>query len=284
MFSKLPVILDGGTGSHLNAAGKPSNMCSEQFIIENPEVLIKLQKAYVDAGSTILMSPTFGANAVALKKYGYYGDIKAICASLVDLSRKASGGKALIAGDIAPTGLMPEPFGDTEEDFLLDVFTEAAGALEEAGVDLFAIETQLVSTEADIALRAVRSVSKKPVMMSFSVTENGRTFFGEKLTDIWDMFKDAGLSAFGVNCIGDPEALCNIIADLRRVCDIPIIAKPNAGLPDSSSGVPVYNFPAETMEKYALKLYESGARLIGGCCGTGPEHIAAVKKALSPFM
>ena len=281
MFSDFPVILDGGTGSHLNAAGKSENMSSEQFIMENPSVLVNLQKAYVEAGSTVLMAPTFGANRVNLKKFDYYGDMDALCKELVELSRSASDGKALIAGDIAPTGLMPEPFGDTEDEFFFDVFRESASALEKAGVDLFAIETQLVSAEAMLALKAVRSVSSKPVMMSFTVTENGSTFFGEKITDIWKIFKDEGLAAFGINCIGNLDALCSIIKDLAAVCDVPIIAKPNAGLPDSSSGTPVYNLEPATMGEYAVKLSKAGAKLIGGCCGTGPEHISAISAALS---
>ncbi len=280
MFTKLPLILDGATGTQLQKLGMPAGSCTETWVLDNPEKFVDMQRAYVDAGSNMVYAPTFGANSVNLSHHGVVADVGEMVARLVALSREAADGRALVIGDISSTGEILEPYGDTEEDELLAVFTEQARALEDAGVDLFGVETQMYLDEARLAVKAVKAVSRKPLMVSFSCGPTGRTIWGEDLRDVCRGLEAEGIDAFGINCCGDLELVAKLIAQLREVTSLPLIAKPNAGVPVTRDGKSVYELPAETMAEYALRFREAGAGLIGGCCGTDETHIAAIKAAL----
>lgn len=280
MFSKLPIIMDGATGTELQRMGMPGGCCTEQWVLDNPDKLIALQRGYVEAGSGMIFVPSFGANRVNLEKHGVEKSVEYICAAATELSREASGGRALVAGDISPTGLLLEPYGDTEADELLEVFQEQARGLEKAGVDLFGLETQMYLDEAALAARAVRSVSDKPMIVSFSCGPTGRTLWGESLADICRAMEEFEISAFGVNCCGDLDVVCSVLEELRQVTDLPLIAKPNAGMPKNVDGRNVYDLPPEELGRYALEFRKRGAGLIGGCCGTDKRHIAAIRDAL----
>ena len=281
MFNDLPMIMDGATGTRLQALGMPAGACTEDWIIKNPDKLIEVQKGYIEAGSEMLYAPTFGAHRVNFQKHGIERSVESMVGELVELSRHAAGGKALVAGDLSSTGLLVEPYGDTEPEELFEVFREQAAALEKAGVDLFGIETQMYLDEAAIAARAVRSVSDKPIICSFSCGPTGKSLWGEDLADVCEGLGEFELSAFGVNCCGDMELLCTVLEGIRRVTDLPLIAKPNAGLPKTlDDGTMAYDMDPEELAKYAVKFVECGAGLIGGCCGTDGRHIAAIARAL----
>lgn len=281
MFEKKFIIMDGATGTELQRMGMPAGACTEKWVLDNPDKLFQIQRAYVEAGSGMIYAPTFGANEVNLGKHGLASELESMCRALVDISRRAAGENALVAGDISSTGELVEPYGDMEEDELFDIFARQAQAIENAGVDLFGIETQMYLDEARIAVRAVKSVSKKPVIVSFSCGPTGKTLWGEDLCTVCGELESEGIDAFGINCCGDLELMCSLLEQLHASTELPLLAKPNAGVPVTRDGKMVYELSPAELGEYAVRFYRSGARLIGGCCGTTSEHIKAVKQALN---
>lgn len=174
----LPILLDGATGSELYKRGMPAGAYTEQWVLGHPEALLELQRGYVAAGSQVLIAPTFGANRVRLEQHGIFGQVADYNRRLVELSRQAAGGRALVAGDMAPTGLFIAPFGESSFEELVAIYTEQAAALAAAGVDLFLIETTMTMPEARAAVLACKSVSDRPVWVTFTCDENGRTLSG----------------------------------------------------------------------------------------------------------
>lgn len=276
----LPLLLDGATGSELLRRGMPAGSCAEAWVLQHPEVLLELQRAYVSAGAEVLLAPTFGANAVRLEEHGLPGKVEEYNLRLVELSRQAAGGKALVAGDLAPTGKFIEPFGEYTFEKLVDVYTEQAAALEKAGVDLFLVETTMTMPEARAAVLAIRSVSERPVLVSFTCDENGRTLSGTDVLAALIVMQGMGVSAFGLNCSSGPDRMLEQIRRLSPYARVPLLAKPNAGLPEMVDGRAVYHCPPEEFASYTRALAEAGVRVFGGCCGTTPAHIAALKAAV----
>ena len=276
----LPLLLDGATGSELLRRGMPAGSCAEAWVLQHPEVLLELQRAYVSAGAEVLLAPTFGANAVRLEEHGLPGKVEEYNLRLVELSRQAAGGKALVAGDLTPTGKFIEPFGEYTFEKLVDVYTEQAAALEKAGVDLFLVETTMTMPEARAAVLAIRSVSERPVLVSFTCDENGRTLSGTDVLAALIVMQGMGVSAFGLNCSSGPDRMLEQIRRLSPYARVPLLAKPNAGLPEMVDGRAVYHCPPEEFASYTRALAEAGVRVFGGCCGTTPAHIAALKAAV----
>lgn len=273
--------MDGATGTELQRLGMPAGSCTEKWVLQNPDKMLLLQRAYVAAGSRMIYAPTFGANEINFFKHGIdKSEIVPMCRDLVAISREAADGLAMVIGDISSTGELVEPYGDMEEDELFAVFVRQAEAIEGAGVDLFGVETQMYLDEARLAVKAVKTVSSKPIIVSFSCGPTGKTLWGEDLCDVCAELEEEGIAAFGVNCCGDLDVLCSVLEKLHESTSLPLIAKPNAGVPVVRDGVSRYDFPTERMAEYALKFYERGARLVGGCCGTTPLHIEAISKAL----
>ena len=281
LLEKNILILDGATGTELRRAGMPIGVCTEQWVLENPNALISLQRAYADAGSDIVYAPTFGLNRISLRSHGVGdADIRDWALKLVGFSREAVGGRCLIGGDIAPTGALPIPDGDITREDLIGVFAEQAEALENAGVDFFAVETQMSVYEAEAAVSAVQSVSRKPILISFTVTDIGRTICGDRLTDALEVFQAMGVVGFGINCCGDLNLLMELLAELQPGASIPLIAKPNAGRPKPMPGGDGYDMTPDELVAYVPRFTAAGARYIGGCCGTDPTHIKAIANNL----
>ena len=280
IFDKLPLILDCASGTEMQKHGYSSGECLEKWILDNPEHLIALERSCVEAGSDIIYAPTFGANRMLLSKHGLEKHVRDYNLRLVELSQKATEGRALVAGDMAPTGAALEPYGDMEREELLEIFEEQAKSLEEAGVDIFVVETQLSGEEAAAAVEAIKSVSKKPIFVSFTGTESGRTFYGEKFGDLLLTMQDLGVSAFGANCIGDFKLLKMLVAEMKAVSRIPIIVKPNAGIPVNENGELKYKLSPEDFAENMVQLKALGASLLGGCCGTSVQHISALMEKL----
>lgn len=275
-----PILLDGATGTQLQQRGMPQGVCTETWVLEHPEALLDLQRAYVQAGSQVLMAPTFGANQANLAHHGVTGRTAEINKALVALSRQAADGKALVAADLSPTGLFIPPFGETPFDELVDIYAEQARACSQAGADLFVAETTMTMPEARAAVLAVRSVSDKPVWVSFTCDENGRTLSGTDVLAALIVMQGMGVSAFGLNCSTGPEAMLEQLERLTPYATVPLIAKPNAGLPRTENGRTVYHCPPEEFAQYVDRMAAAGVRIFGGCCGTTPEHIAALKQAV----
>ena len=269
-------FLDGATGTNLMKAGMPRGVCVEKWVLDNPDVIIGLQKEYVQSGSDIIYSPTFGANPVSLAKYGLEDKTEEMNESLVKLSRIATDGKAKVAGDISSTGLLMAPMGDASYEQIKNAYMRQAKALHNAGVDLFILETFSSLGECLAAFDGVRAVSDKDIAVSVTVENSGKTLCGDTPESCLIALSARGACAFGVNCSSGVESMAKIIGRLNKISSVPLISKPNAGLPVIVNGENVFPDSAESFaDKYTV-LAEAGASFVGGCCGTTPAHIKAL--------
>lgn len=281
LVKKGQVLLDGATGTNLQKAGMPVGVCPEQWILENSEVLIDLQKRYVEAGTDILFAPTFTASRIKLKEYGLEDHLEEMNRKLVALSKEAAKGtNALVAGDLTMTGEQLYPLGDLMFEDLVDVYKEQAKIIAEAGADLFVVETMMSLQECRAAVLAIREVCDLPVMVSLTYNEDGRTLYGTDPVTAVVVMQSLGADAVGMNCSTGPEAMLEPIAKMAEYATIPLLAKPNAGMPELIDGQTVFNVEPEEFAEVGKKLVEEGAAIIGGCCGTTPEHIRALKEAV----
>ena len=282
-FSRLtaqrPVLLDGATGSCLREAGMPVGVSPELWVLEHPEALLNLQRSYVEAGSRIVMAPTFSANRLSLKHFGLEEQVGELNARLAALSKKAVGGRALVAGDLSTLGRPLEPVGELPYGEAYDTYREQMEALEAAGADLLAVETLMGMDEAAAALDAAAAL-EMPVMVSFSVESDGGLLFGGSIREAAVVVQEMGASAVGVNCSVGPDQLEAVIRSIRAAVEIPVIAKPNAGLPVmDEAGRAHYSMAPEDFARHMETLMAAGAGLAGGCCGAGPAYIRALAAA-----
>ncbi len=269
------MLLDGAMGTNLYKAGMPKACCVEAWELAHSEVVLQLQREYVEAGARIIYAPTFGANNARLKKFGLYDQIEEMNENLVSLSKQAAGNRAYVAGDIAPTGLLLKEFGgDMSRCALFEIYREQAGILYDAGCDLMAIETMTSVAEAEIAVDAVQSICDLPIICTLSVRKNGSAYYGGHLFDGALIMKRKGVDAYGFNCCSGFEGLEALTEKLRSLTDIPVVAKPNAGMPSlDANGEYVYDYSPVTYAKEMKKLIAAGATLVGGCCGTNPSFL-----------
>lgn len=276
------LYLDGATGSNLMKAGMQAGVCPEQWILEHEDVLVSLQQAYVQAGSDIVYAPTFTANRIKLAEYGLENDIKEINVKLLQLSKKAVGGKALVAGDLTMTGKQLKPMGPLEFEELIDVYKEQIRYLEEAGADLLVIETMMSLQETRAAAIAAMETSSLPVMATLTFETDGRTLFGSDAASAAIALNGLHVDAIGANCSTGPDKMCEVIRTMREVTELPLIAKPNAGLPSlNDEGMTVYDMDSDTFAEEMIQVVQSGASILGGCCGTTPEYIEKLKAKTS---
>ena len=274
------ILLDGATGSNLMAAGKPAGVCTEQWVLEHPQVLQDLQRAYVAAGSQIVYAPTFGANRSSLSVFGLEHETRDMNRRLVELCRAGVGTSALIAGDITTTGKL-RPQGELTYEDLLDIYKEQIEALAEAGVDLLVAETMLGVEETMAALDAAGAVCDLPMMCSLTLEADGTALFGGSAVEAVVALQEMGACAVGLNCSVGPDQLRAVVAEMYRVARLPVIAKPNAGMPAiTETGQAVYSMDAPRFAAAMMDLVDAGATVVGGCCGTTPEHIRMLREAL----
>ena len=276
------VYLDGACGSNLYLAGMPRGICAEQWILEHEQVMADLQRGYVQAGSQLIYAPTFGANRAALSLYGLEKQVKEYNSRLVDLSRRAVGDRVLVGGDLSPTGkVLTSQGGETEVDEVYEIYREQIACLAEEGVDFLAAETMLSVEETMIALDAAQSVCQLPVLCSLTLEADGNALYGGNGVEAVETLQDMGASAVGVNCSVGPDQLENVIRNMKRAARIPILAKPNAGLPlMDEQGNAHYSMGPREFAMHMKKLVQAGASLIGGCCGTTPEYIKKTRLLL----
>lgn len=279
MELRFPLILDGATGTELQRRGYTGDISMEQWTLAHPDCIRELQRGYVDAGSRVLYTPTFGGNAVRLAAHGVTEDVAAYNRCLAALTREAAGDKALVAGDMAPTGLFLPPLGDASFRQLVDAYAQQVAGLEEAGVDLYVIETMISLSDARAAVLAVRAVTDKPIFVTFACDGNGRSISGTDVTAALTALQDMGIDAFGLNCSTGAQMLPQL-RRLRAYARVPLIAKPSAGLPVMVDGRAVYDCPPEAFAACVPAMLDSGVMIFGGCCGTTAAHIAALRDAL----
>lgn len=275
------VILDGATGSNLRKAGMPVGSSSEEWVLKYPQILQELQKAYVDAGSDIVYAPTFAANRINLKNFGLSDKVVELNTQLVKIAKDGVGGRAWVAGDLTTTGQPMEPGGTLTYDELYQAYREQIKVLADAGVDLLVAETMLGVEETMVALDAAQSVCDLPVMCSLSLEADGTARYGGNAIEAVTTLQEMGADAVGLNCSVGPDQLEAVITNMKQVAKVPILAKPNAGMPQiTDKGEAVYDMTAEHFAYYTKKLVEAGAGLVGGCCGTTPEYIRKLAEIL----
>ena len=275
------LYLDGATGSNLVKAGMPSGVCPEQWILEHRDVMLKLQKDYVQAGTNILYAPTFTANRIKLAEYHLEKNMSAMIHELVAISREAAasspGHTVLVAGDITMTGEQLKPMGKMELEDLIDIYKEQILSMVDAGVDLLVVETMMSLAETRAALIAAKEVCDLPVIATLTFEADGRTLFGTDAKTAAIVLESLGASAIGANCSTGPAQMESIISDMVTHTRIPVIAKPNAGLPFlDENGNTCYNMEAEEFTEEMEILVNAGASIVGGCCGTTPEFIRQI--------
>ena len=281
------VFLDGATGTNLMKAGMPAGVCPEAWILENKDVMRRLQAAYAESGANIVYAPTFTGNRIKLADYGLGDRIRKINTELVQLTKEAVGDDVIVAGDITMTGRQLKPIGDLDFDELVDVYKEQISILKEAGCDILVVETMMSLQECRAALIAAKEVCDLAVMVTLTFEADGRTLYGSDAAASAITLEALGASAIGANCSTGPDKMEEIIRNMVSVTSIPVIAKPNAGLPTvNENGDTEYDMGPDTFVKEMERLVNAGASIIGGCCGTTPDYIKGLFEkynAVKPF-
>ena len=266
LLARGPVLLDGATGSNLMRAGMPRGICTEVWVTEHPEPLLALQRDYIAAGSQIIYAPTFCANRRGLARCGRENDVALLNRQLVALST---------------TGVPLEPAGTMTYHELFEIYTEQITALAEAGADLLVVETMLGIDEMTVALEAAQSVCTLPVLCSMTVQADGSGYFGGTCVEAVETLQELGAAAVGINCSTGPDQLESLVRNMRQAAKVPLLVKPNAGMPEiSPEGEAIYSMGPAAFAQHMRTLIDAGAALVGGCCGTDPRYISALRDVL----
>jgi methionine synthase / methylenetetrahydrofolate reductase(NADPH) len=280
-----PHLFDGGMGTMLYAHGVFINRSYDELVLSNPDLVRSIHAEYVQAGAELLETNTFGANPVKLGQHGLEGRVLEINARAAELARAAGGDRALVGGAVGPLGIRIEPYGPTSLDEARSHFRAQVDGLVEGGVDFFVLETFADLAEIRQALGAVRDASDLPVVAQMTVREDGTTLYGTTVELCGQRLAEWGADVVGLNCSVGPHGILGAVERLAATIGLPISAQPNAGLPREIDGRKIYMASPEYMAKYTRRLIQAGARFVGGCCGTTPEHIrrmADALQALSP--
>jgi methionine synthase I (cobalamin-dependent) len=273
---ELPMLLDGATATNLSECGMPGGVCVEKWILEHPEPLLKLQRAFIAAGSRAVYAPTFGANRACLKQYGLENEVTELNRQLVALSQSvAKPAGVLVGGDISPTGLFVPPYGKADFDDIYDIYREQIRALDEAGVDFLAIETQNSLADMRAAVLAARTTNL-PIFVTVTVDQSGHTMTGGSLLPAVITLQAMGVDAIGLNCSFGPGPMLEQIESILPYTSIPIIAKPNTMREEPRKA---FLLPDEFANEMRALLH-AGVKIAGGCCGATPEHIRALAQAM----
>ena len=280
LLSRGPLLLDGATGSNLQKSGMPKGCCTEQWVLSHPEKLVALQRAYAQAGSNIIYAPTFQAQPIALERVGLQDQTEEINARLVALSRSAAPG-CLIAGDLTTLATYCDSWDEVCFDLLVENYSRQIRGLIDGGCDLLIGETLLYPQEAEAILVAAEMEGATCAMYSFTMQPDGSLFSGRDVGPVLKDLEDTGAAAVGFNCVAADMMTPYLVSKLRRYVKGPLVCKPNAGVPViGADGIPTYPQTPEEFAAIMKQCIGNGANILGGCCGTAPEYIAAVKKLL----
>ena len=278
------LVADGATGTNLQKMGLKPGIAPEDLLIDQPELLLQLASRFVAAGSDIILTCTFGATSLRMKESKYANRVAEINLRAAELARKAASARegVLVAGSIGPTGLLLKPLGPLTPEEAFATYAEQAKALAEGGVDLLVIETMFALEEASAAFDAARSVTDLPIVVSFSYDRGVRTMMGVKPAQVMKTYQAKGAAAVGANCGTTLENMEKIVQEYAATAPgFPIWAKPNAGLPRTDeNNTAIYDLTPAEMGGAALKNIAAGARIVGGCCGSSPEHVAGIASAV----
>jgi len=277
------LVADGATGTNLQAAGLPPGTSPEEWVFDQPDRIRALQRSFVEAGSDVILTCTFGGTRLRLKESRYTDRVSELNRRAVELAREAAGARTLIGGSMGPLGLLLKPFGPVEYTEAVAAYAEQAQALSGGGVDVLVIETHFALEEAQAAVEGARQVSHLPLVVSFSYDRGVRTVMGVKPAQVAEKFKLLDVAAIGANCGTTLENMDKIVQEYAAAeSGLFIWVKPNAGLPsvDAATGRPVYRVSPEQMGTFAKQYVEIGARIVGGCCGSTPAHVRAIAQAV----
>lgn len=275
------LVADGATGTNLKQRGLDPTSSAEQWVLENPEQIIRLHSDFINAGSDIILTSTFGGTAIRLEHTGMAGKVNDVNSTAVELAKKARGdGKTIIAGSVGPTGVLMRPLGALEKDQAYSEFQAQIKLLSDSGVDMLVIETFFALEEAEQAVKAAKSIVSVPIVCSFTYDRGSRTMMGVKPAQMATACHEWGADILGINCGRSLEDNYQILQELRAATQLPIWFKPNAGLPDTDDDAnSVYRLTPEEMGENAKVWVEAGASIVGGCCGTTPQHLEEIAKA-----
>jgi 5-methyltetrahydrofolate--homocysteine methyltransferase len=277
------IVADGATGTMLQKAGLPAGTPPDQWVLENPDPIRDLQRAYVEAGSDLIIACTFGANRARLERAGLADQLVEINQRAVQIAREAAGNRAYVAADIGPTGELLAPIGTLTYEQALEIYAEQAAALAQADVDVLYIETMSDLNEVKAAVAGAQQAAPGvPIFATLSFDHHGRTNMGVKPERAAEALQALGVAAFGANCGATLEMTEEAVAKMHEAApQAALIAKPNAGKPRMVERETVYDATPEDMAEYAKKFVALGARVVGGCCGSTPEHIKAIAEAVA---
>ncbi|MBC7227578.1 MAG: homocysteine S-methyltransferase family protein [Thermoflexales bacterium] len=278
-----PIVADGAMGTMLQAAGLPPGKTGEFWVLERPDAVMAVHRAYVEAGADLILTCTFGGTRHRLNRIGLTNRVAEVNHRAVEIARQAAAGRALVAGDIGPLGELLAPLGKLSYQEAVDLFAEQAAALAEAGADVLYIETMSALDEARAAVEGARQAAPHlPITLTFSFDTHGRTNMGVRPEQAAKAALEWGVVAFGANCGATLEMTGEALEKMRAAApDALLIAKPNAGLPRWVEGKPVYDATPEMMADFAARAVALGARIVGGCCGSGPAHIQAIARRMT---
>lgn len=277
------LVSDGATGTNLQSVGLPLGVPPEEWVFDAPEKILALAQAFVDAGADILLTCTFGGTRLRLRETKYADRVAELNRRAVALARQIAATRAgvLVAGSLGPTGGLLEPLGELTHEQVVAAYAEQADALTQAGVDVLLLETFFALEEATAAIAGVKRVSQLPLVVSFSYDQGTRTMMGLSPTQVAQALAPLGVAAIGANCGKDLASMEKNVAELAaQKTGLPLWIKPNAGLPEMEGDRSVYRLPPAQMGQAAKRFVELGARVIGGCCGNSPAHVAAIAQAV----
>lgn len=279
------LVADGATGSNLQKMGLKPGKPPEDLVIDDPDTILKLASAFVEAGSDIILTCTFGGTRLRMKDSKYQERAPEVNMRAAEIARKAASKRTevLVAGSMGPVGALIKPYGPLEAEEVKATFAEQAKALAEGGVDLLLIETMFALEEATAAFEGARSVTDLPIVVSFSYDRGTRTMMGVKPKDVIKRYAEMGAALVGANCGTTLENMEAVVREYQATLpNVPLWVKPNAGVPhmDVETEQGVYDMTPEDMAQFSLKYIELGAKVVGGCCGNTPEHIAAIVRAV----
>lgn len=284
MIQEKGAVIDGAMGTMLMKAGLESGKAPESWILEKPDEVVKVHQAYADAGADILITNSFGGNSIKLKKSGLEKKADEINETAARLARSVARNKCFAAGNIGPCGELLQPMGLLTEEEVKSSFTRQAKVLAKNGVDLFLIQTFYSLQEIKLAIEGIQSVSDLPIIASMTFQENPKgfaTMMGDKVGDSMKALMDAGAEVVGTNCSLGSESMISLAREIRSAVSIPVVIEPNAGIPEVVQGKTIYNENAETFAEHMVRIKGLGVDVIGGCCGTTPEHIRQTVSALN---
>ena len=278
------LVADGATGTTYQGLGLPLGTAPEEWLFQAPERVVGVHRAFVEAGADLILTNTFGATPLRLQHTSLPGRVRDVNVRAVSLAREAARNGTLVAGSMGPTGHLFEPLGPLTRDECVDNYVQQAGALTEGGADLLVLETFFSLDEALAAIEGTYGVSDLPVVVSFSFDQGTRTMMGHSPVQVVEAVAALGVAAVGSNCgrsLADADVVVGEL--IGAAGELPVWAKPNAGVPRVVGDAVVYEADPETLARHARSYAEQGARIVGGCCGSGPEHVGAIARAIADF-